>query len=713
MVVDHAGWDHSSDRSIQRHRIITQKRLKIDYQNVINKWEFTMRRAILMACSALCALSITSQPMLAAATPVSTEIVRQPDAQGIVKSMMSNQPHLNLSDAQMIQLVKKKIKYVFVIYQENRSFDSYFGTFPGADGIYSKSPSKTPGFYQELITPTGQQTTIAPFRIGPKQYAWDTDDIDHSHARIVAKEDVVNGKPRMDKFAITEELKYSPTGNPSLKAEQYGELAMAHEDCDTIPFLWQYASRFVLFDHVFQNITGPSTPGNLSIFAAQTGLTQWALHPDQAFVSPSGTPYQGISGQNKAGGTVTEVGAGEPVMDDNDPFWGSPLDPAFGQPGTVPLNPGELQGAGGGSVALNQTYASLAVTTGGSDAKMIARQDTNPGIDLADINDDISYLRAHGQKPVDWAWFQEGYDHEPTDPVNPVDASGTHASYITHHNGPQYFGYIANNPAQKDNLHGLEDFFTAMKTGGLPSAGGVFYIKGGYQNIAGLKPVNPAAAAQKNFLGDDDHPGYSDAQISEALVAKEVNAIARSPYWKHAAIIITWDDSEGDYDHVPPPIVADGPDHLAFDFGPRVPLLVISPYARVHAISHEIGSQSSVVKFVDEVFGLTPLALLPDELKGRKLGEQEFGQPNIGPADALTPDVGDLMSAFDPHRLNGQIPLLPPSYAIIPNKVIMHLPQDNGLGCDADGIVPTDIAKGIKNNIPADFNPLPSTNPST
>ena len=96
-------------------------------------------------------------------------------------------------------------------------------------------------------------TTIHPFRIGPQGpvpefhrqwrdqratcYAADTEDIDHSHPRTVAKMDIQSGVPQMDKFAVTEELKYSPTGNPSLKAKQMGELAMAYEDCDTIPLL--------------------------------------------------------------------------------------------------------------------------------------------------------------------------------------------------------------------------------------------------------------------------------------------------------------------------------------------------------------------------------------------------------------------------------------------------------------------------------------------
>ena len=109
----------------------------------------------------------------------------------------------------------------------------------------------------------------------------DTDDVDHSHPLIVAKMDWNSGVPAMDHLALTEERKFSPTGNPSLKAKQMGKLAMAYEDCDTVPLIWRYASRFVLFDHFFQEMTGPSTLGNISIIAAQTGQTQWALHPDE------------------------------------------------------------------------------------------------------------------------------------------------------------------------------------------------------------------------------------------------------------------------------------------------------------------------------------------------------------------------------------------------------------------------------------------------
>src|ERR1035438_9760656 len=131
--------------------------------------------------------------------------------------------------------------------------------------------------------------------------------------------------------------------------------------------------------------------------------------------------------------------------------------------------------------------------------------------------------------------------------------------------------------------------------------GGVFFVKGGYQNIFGFKPADPDTTVQANFIGDDDHPAYSDAQISEAMVTEAINKIAASPYWSQSAIIITWDDSEGDYDHVPPPLRTYGPDNSLISNGPRVPFLLISPYARTHYVAHAQGSQSSVVKFIDTV----------------------------------------------------------------------------------------------------------------
>ncbi|HVB84672.1 MAG TPA: alkaline phosphatase family protein, partial [Rhodanobacteraceae bacterium] len=531
--------------------------------------------------------------------------------------------------------------------------------------------------------------------IGPAEFAADTDDIDHSHPLMLRKLHVVGGVPRMDRFALTEERKYSPQGTPSLRALQFGELAMAHEDCDTVPILWHYADRFALFDRVFQTIAGPSTPGNLSIIAAQTGVTQWARHPGAAF---------------KGDGAR---GPGVPVVDDADPLWGSPYDPTPAAQ-RMPYNPHDTAktAAHRDEVQDNLTFASLPLTLQGGDLDHVALQDTRPASDLADVRGDVRAISTRGQRTVDWRWYQAGYGAPTAAGADPEDAEGQHASYVTHHNGPQYFGYIANNPALRAHLADLSRFFGDLRDGRLPAAGGVFYIKGGYRNDFGLKPADPDPRVQARFLGDDDHPQYSDAQISEILVARAINAIAASPYWKHSAIILTWDDSEGDYDHVPPPQRATGPDGRWLGNGPRVPLLLISPYARVHAVIHAPGNTASVVKFVDRVFDLPPLATLPDELEGRKLGELHFHLHGLGPEDALTPDVTDLLGAFDPARLAGRAAPLPASYAMVPTAWTEQLPGALGLDCKALGIVPVDRQLGIRTPLPPQFNPRPKTTPT-
>ncbi|MEJ2679322.1 MAG: alkaline phosphatase family protein, partial [Gemmatimonadota bacterium] len=407
----------------------------------------------------------------------------------------------------LVSSLRRKVKYVFVLYQENRSFDSYFGTYPGADGLYSDEhgpyadPTGLPGFVQPLITTTGAASTISPFLIGPEHYAADTDDIDHAHPVIVRKMNVRHGVPKMDRFALTEEAIHSPghtlpaKGRPvSLTAEQFGELAMAYEDCSTVPFLWRWAANFTLADHIFQDMTGPSTPGNLAIIGAQNGITQWIEHPDQAVFGDGAH------------------GSGVPVFDDVTPFWGSGSD--ANPPGkrlpyrhvakgyrdtaaspTVPSVSSHVQ--------INLTYATRPITLQGGSIGSVAEHDRDRDDDLGDIEDDVAYLTRRGGRTIDWAWYEEGFGSYYDDSQGPA-VQGTHAAYVTHHNGPQYFGYIANNDTLTAHLHGLHDFYTALQSGGLPPSGGVFYVKGGYKNELGLTPADPDPRVQRSFLGDDD-----------------------------------------------------------------------------------------------------------------------------------------------------------------------------------------------------------------
>jgi phospholipase C len=417
----------------------------------------------------------------------------------------------HLSDAQtrsMVAALRQHVKYVFVLYQENRSFDSYFGTFPGANGLFSQQPANTPGYYQPIENTDGTMGVQTPFRIDPSWFSADTDDGDHSHPGIVAKMDVTNGAAQMDDYSLREEADHTPSGPPSEQAKQYGELVMGHEDCNTVPIYWNYAKKFVLLDNIFQTETTPSTPGNIAIFSGQAGLTQLAEHPSEMVPGNGGS------------------GPGVPVLNDSNPFWGSSEDPTG--PGKMPYNPGD-----GGTPQLNLTFASLPLTLAGKSILQVTQGDRNPASDLADVQLDLPAIHKDGGNTLDWGWFQEGFDKEPTDPPSGPQ-SGTHTSYITHHNGPQYFGYLSNNPTEQTHFHGIGDFFNTVSTGGLAASGGVYYLKGGYQNIFGLTPTDPDPAVQKNFVGDDDHPAYADAQISEANVAEAVNTIATASTGRRA-----------------------------------------------------------------------------------------------------------------------------------------------------------------------------------
>jgi phospholipase C len=155
------------------------------------------------------------------------------------------------------------------------------------------------------------------------------------------------------------------------------------------------------------------------------------------------------------------------------------------------------------------------------------------------------------------------------------------------------------------------------------------------------------------------------------------------------------------------------PEGNPLDQGPRIPMIVISPYGVVHAVSHERTEHSSIIKFIDKLYKLTPLADLPDEAAARKLGESELGQKYLGPADAGVAGVGNLFSAFDNNRLLGRTPVLESSYAMTPTSQTLTLPQFGGEGCRIIGITPTDT--GLDGTVidpaPSDFNPRPSTNP--
>ena len=101
-------------------------------------------------------------------------------------------------------------------------------------------------------------------------------------------------------------------------------------------------------------------------------------------------------------------------------------------------------------------------------------------------------------------------------------------------------------------------------------------------------------------LGQGEHPPESVCE-GENWTTQVINAIMQSPYWNSTAVFVMWDDYGGYYDHVPPPQVD------RFGLGPRVPLLIISPYAKRGYVSHTVYEQSSMLKFVERRYQLGSL----------------------------------------------------------------------------------------------------------
>jgi phospholipase C len=636
-------------------------------------------------------LAVLQAACCAAQAPPEKPEVAPPSSQIVQRWTIHPASEPVLSHDAKLKLLRQKVKYVFVLFQENRSFDFYFSTYPGADGLYSHPTADVAGMVQPIVNLDGTVGTISPFKIpfsvvdakgkAVPLYPSDVASVNHSHTAIVRKLNLdANNVARNDRYALTEEGvtldNGKPSRIPSLERKQFGELVMAHIDCDAAPFLWRYADRFTLFDHFFDTVIGPSTPNAIAMIAGQSGETQWMLHPEVA---------------DPTGRHPTQL----PMVSDPPPFWGSFLDKN---------NPKQPEPGPDKDPSPNLTFASLPLSFMGSDIEKTTAADRNPAFDLIDVQADIKKIAGHGTAAVNWGWYQQGYDHEPTDGM----ATASHDTYVVHHNAPQYFGYVANNPDVTTHMRGLGDFFADVAAKRLP-ASGVFYVRGGYGNILGLKPLDPNPALATVFNGDDDHPGYTDSQISEALLAREINAIARSPYWPQSVILIAYDESDGLYDHARPRVRSHDPAGLPLDQGPRIPSILISPYAVVHGVSHEPAEHSSIIKLVDELFNLIPLADLPDEERGRAIGVAKFGQKDLGPADDKVEGVGDMLSGFSNRRLLGRAAPLPPDFAEIPEAEITRFPHMGGRGCSALSIRPTDTGK--PNPIPADFNPRPDTTP--
>jgi phospholipase C len=459
------------------------------------------------------------------------------------------------------------IKHVVVIFQENVSFDHYFATYP-----HAANPGGEPQFHAKDDTPRANNllagglldenpNSAQPFRLDPSQAVT----CDQNHGYTAEQQAFDRGL--MDKFPED-----TGTGNSvAFPCPDYGHgagIVMSYFDGNTVTAYWNYAQHFAMNDNSFSSNFGPSAPGAINLISGNTsGATLVPLRPNGKAASASG-----LIGGGLTSGAL--IGDARPGFDDC-----SNTTPGLANSSQVTMsgqNVGNLLNVKNITWGWFQGGFAPTGTTAGGLAICGQHHAGLAGDDAVTQSSDGDYIPHHSP----FEFYQSTSNQHHTRPSDP--------------------GLIGTSSDGANHLYDIMDFTTALDEGRLPAVS--FLKAGAYQ---------------------DGHPGYSDPLDEQIFVVNTINAIMQSPNWKETAIIIAYDDSDGWYDHVMDQVISQsdvsddaltGPGACGVTpagatpgrcgYGPRQPLLVISPFAKQNYIDHRLTDQSSILRFIEDNWDL-------------------------------------------------------------------------------------------------------------
>ncbi|NNM81867.1 MAG: alkaline phosphatase family protein [Burkholderiales bacterium] len=331
----------------------------------------------------------------------------------------------------------------------------------------------------------------------------------------------------------------------------------------------------------------------------------------------------------------------------SDRFFGSTFGPST--PGALNLVSGQTHGA----TPENLSEVVLGGTVyGDADPSL---DDCAKGVTFSMSGKNLGdLLNARG---VTWGWFQGGF--RATGSVDGKALCGAKSSnlagktvpdYSPHHEPFQYYESTANPhhlaPSsvgkigfsdRANHQYDLEDFWAAAESGHLP-----------------------AVSFLKAKMAEDGHAGYSGPLDEQKFLVSTLNRLQKLPEWKDMVVFLAYDDSDGWYDHRMGPIVKpsaspidalSGPGACGTGkgihpgrcgYGPRLPLLVLSPFAKRNHVSHAITDQSSILRFIEDNWGLGRIGGDSYDEKAGKLDDLFlFSRPDSATL-FLDPDTGLL-----------------------------------------------------------------------
>jgi phospholipase C len=410
----------------------------------------------------------------------------------LVAALVAASIILPLAYAQQIRSINNPatnpINHIVVIMQENRSFDNYFGTYPGASGI-----------------PRGTCMPLSPDHpnVGCVKPFLSTNVI----SGVIAHD---NGK--MDGF---------------MGAENEDRKTMSYYDNKTIPYYWDLARHYVLADNFYSSVLSYSLPNHWFALAGQAPATSM-------FYFMHRPPHNNILNQAENASIIAGGGGNQNATMGNT---------------TVAANFG---------VNPNPTSTNLR-----DEVARVYLEESNLTKTVAD-------LFMNNTHNITWKY----YDH--------LVRAGNYKAAVSSGRAFEFWNpfsakgstYTA---AYSPHFANRAQIFTDLKNGNFPQ-------------VSWVMPSFPIS----------EHP---PANITTGMnwVKHVINAIMNSPYWNSTAIILTWDDYGGFYDHVAPPQID------KYGLGFRMPTIIISPYSKPGYIDHTQYQFESMLKFIEWRFSLQPL----------------------------------------------------------------------------------------------------------
>jgi phospholipase C len=549
------------------------------------------------------------------------------------------------------------IRHLVVIFQENVSFDHYFGTYPQASntsGQPFEAKKKTPAVNGLVNLLTNNPNGVNPRRYDPANI---NDVLTCSQNHNYNSEQKGFDGGAMDKFVTT---LGTATGTNGPGQPCQANDVMNYYDGNTVTGMWNYAQHFAMSDNSFGTTFGPSSPGAINLISGNTGTVDQAMMINGAATNATTVP-------SSVTGLSSLIEDAQPYYDDC-----STRD-AVAMKGA---NVGDKLNAAGLSWGWFQ--GGFRPTTTFATATAASPQPTS-------VFTPDQFKGRFAVKPAS--------DQGLCNAVHPVGAAlggtggngasgsaagtnyGNKDDYIPHHEPFQYYASTANPhhlaPASLTAIGTDTQTFTA----GTPQfdTANHQYDMSDFDSLVGAIAhgyATPDKLPAVSFLKapgyQDGHSGYSDPLDEQQFVVNEINALQNTPDWSSTAVVVAYDDSDGWYDHVfagihntsntsavaTPPGPQDfltgiglcgdttanpplGGQNGRCGYGPRMPLLVISPWAKRNFVDHTVTDQSSILKFIEDNWNLSRIDGSFDAIAGPLDNLFNFGSEGGGNARSL------------------------------------------------------------------------------